>query len=96
MKEVEVREERGWVSGVSYREGVTPGDLEYCSVNILERILTPEVKEVEVREERGWVSGVSYREGGTPGDLEYCSVNTGENTNTRSEGSRGKRRERMG
>ena len=55
------------------------------------------MKEVEVREERGWVSGVSYREGGTPGDLEYmyCSVNTGENTNTRSEGSRGKRRERM-
>ena len=55
------------------------------------------MKEVEVREERGCVSGVSYREGGTPGDLEYmyCSVNTGENTNTRSEGSRGKRRERM-
>ena len=60
------------------------------------------MKEVEVREERGCVSGVSYREGGTPGDLEYdleymyCSVNTGENTNTRSEESRGKRRERMG
>ena len=63
---------------------------------ILERILTPEVKEVEVREERGWlVSGVLYRDGVLPGDLEYCSVNTGENTNTRSEGSRGKRRERM-